>query len=65
VPIEEPNRGHFLTFRSAAAGDIHRALLARNVVTDYRTDRLRFGFGLYHDEEDVARLIDVLGQTLT
>ena len=65
VPIEEPNRGHFLTFRTEAAGSIHRALLARHVVTDYRADRLRFGFGLYHDEEDVARLCAALGRTLT
>jgi selenocysteine lyase/cysteine desulfurase len=34
------------------------------VVTDYRADRLRFGFGLYHDEEDVARLCKVLGEIL-
>ncbi len=33
-------------------------------MTDHRGDRLRFGFGLYHDEEDVARLIGVLGQVL-
>ena len=29
-----------------------------------RGDRLRFGFGLYHDEDDVARLIGVLDQVL-
>ena len=64
VPIAEPQRGHFLTFRTDAAGAIYHQLLARDVITDHRGDRLRFGFGLYHDEEDVARLIDVLGQVL-
>ena len=65
VPLDEENRGHFLTFRTAAAGDLYQALLARNVVTDYRGDRLRFGFGLYHDEADVERLCAVLGQVLS
>jgi selenocysteine lyase/cysteine desulfurase len=49
-------RGHFLTFRSPRAGDIYRALLADDVVTDYRNDRLRFGFGLYHDPDDIDEL---------
>ncbi|MFQ6018235.1 MAG: hypothetical protein ACE5KF_08555 [Kiloniellaceae bacterium] len=62
VPLEEKNRGHFLTFRTPDAGRIYRRLLEENVVTDYRGDRLRFGFGLYHDEEDVERLVHELGQ---
>ena len=64
VPLVEPNRGHFLTFRTAAAGAIYHQLLELNVITDHRGDRLRFGFGLYHDEEDVERLVGVLGQVL-
>jgi selenocysteine lyase/cysteine desulfurase len=43
--------GHFLTFRTPDAGPIHDRLMAANVVVDYRRDRLRFGFGLYHDAE--------------
>jgi len=58
-------RGNFLTFRTPAAGEIYEKLLAQNVITDHRADRLRFGFGLYHDEDDVARLCEVLGQTLS
>lgn len=53
-------RGNFLTFRRDNAGAIHGALLEAGVVTDYRRDRLRFGFGLYQDPTDVAKLIDVL-----
>lgn len=64
VPLAETSRGHFLTFRSEAAGAIHRTLLARKVVTDHRNDRLRLGFGLYHDEEDILRLCRVLRDTL-
>ncbi len=51
-----PERGNFLTFRLARAGEIHRALWDHRVITDHRGDRLRFGFGLYQDEEDVKAL---------
>ncbi len=64
VPLSIAERGHFLTFRTAEAGTIHRRLLAANVVTDYRGDRLRFGFGLYHDEADVQRLCRILAAAL-
>ena len=50
-------RGHFLTLRRADARDLQRRLLEARVVTDARADRLRFGFGLYHVEADVDRLI--------
>jgi selenocysteine lyase/cysteine desulfurase len=65
VPIVEPNRGHFLTFRTADAGSLHHRLLDANIVTDYRGDRLRFGFGLYHDPDDVDRLCEKLRRVLT
>ena len=64
VPLDEANRGHFLTFRTERAGEIHRRLWDRKVITDYRGDRLRFGFGLYHDEADVERLCRRLGEVL-
>ena len=50
-------RGNFLTFRLPDAAAIHAALHAENVITDYRDDRLRIGFGLYHDEADVDELV--------
>jgi kynureninase len=58
VPISEPSRGQFLTFRTDDASAIHDRLLRRNVFTDVRGDRLRFGFALYHDAEDVDRLLE-------
>ena len=64
VPVSEPNRGHFLTFRTADAGRIHDRLLQENVITDYRGERLRLGFGLYHDEADLDRLSAVLKRVL-
>lgn len=56
-------RGNFLTFRSDDAGDVYLRLHERGVVTDHRGDRLRIGFGIYHDEEDVHRLLEVLSAT--
>ena len=61
---EPARRGNFLTFRTPAAGEIYEKLLAQNVITDYRADRLRFGFGLYQDADDVVRLCEVLGKVL-
>ncbi len=66
--LRRPGRdaiGHFLTFRVPDAGPIHDRLMAGNVVVDHRRDRLRLGFGLYHDADRaaayVARIADVLG----
>jgi selenocysteine lyase/cysteine desulfurase len=65
VSVDEPNRGHFLTFRTEAAESIHQRLLEEDVITDYRGDRLRFGFGIYQDEEDLARLCHTLRRVLS
>jgi selenocysteine lyase/cysteine desulfurase len=58
VPLSEPSRGNFLTFRTPDAGAIQARLLAADIVTDHRDDRLRFGFGPYHDDSDVDRLLE-------
>jgi kynureninase len=61
LPGPEVNdRGHFLTFRLADAAGIYEALHVANVITDYRDDRLRIGFGLYHDEADIDELVRTL-----
>jgi selenocysteine lyase/cysteine desulfurase len=47
-------QGQFLTFRFAAE-DVARiavALKQQGIMTDYRGDRLRFGFALYHNAAD-------------
>jgi selenocysteine lyase/cysteine desulfurase len=49
-------RGHFLTFRLPDAAAVHAALHATGVIADYRDDRLRIGFGLYHGDDDVDEL---------
>lgn len=55
VPMSEERRGQFLTFALPDAAAIHATLRAGDVVCDVRGDRLRFGFGLYHDDDDIVR----------
>lgn len=57
---EMEDRGHFLTFRLPDAAAAHRALHDADVITDYRDDRLRIGFGLYHDDGDIDELVRTL-----
>ena len=57
-------RGHFLTFEFDSADETQQlanALKAQNILTDYRGNRLRFGFGLYHtpDYVDLSALSKV------
>lgn len=59
-PRKMADRGNFLTFRTPRAGDLYGSLRARNVVTDYRMNRLRFGFGVAQTAEDVHALAEVL-----
>jgi kynureninase len=59
VPNEE-QRGRFLGFRAAEAAAITAALAAQNVIVDYRGDRLRVGFGIYHEADDAIRLARAL-----
>jgi selenocysteine lyase/cysteine desulfurase len=54
--LEHDERGNFLTWRSARAAAIHEQIATLGIVCDYRHDRLRLGFGLYHDPDDVGRL---------
>jgi selenocysteine lyase/cysteine desulfurase len=64
VPLSETSRGQFLTFQTPRAQEIHALLLAHKVVTDVRGDRLRVGFGLYHDEEDIVRGVERMRSAL-
>lgn len=59
---EVADRGHFLAFRVADADGLCGRLRDRKVIADQRGDRVRFGFGIYHDDGDVellcGRLVD-------
>jgi selenocysteine lyase/cysteine desulfurase len=58
--VADAARGQFLTFRTAQARAISAALKSKQVTTDARDDRLRFGFGPYLDSSDVERLLALL-----
>jgi selenocysteine lyase/cysteine desulfurase len=60
TPRDLERQGNFLTFRFDGAPELHAGLRARNVETDLRADRIRFGFGPYQDEGDVDLLLGVL-----
>jgi selenocysteine lyase/cysteine desulfurase len=57
VPLSNPARGNFLAFQHPEAEHWYRKLHEAGIVTDVRGDRLRVGFGLYHNAEDVDALI--------
>lgn len=57
---EEDRRGRFLAFRTSDSADIARDLAMKNVIVDHRGDRLRIGFGIYHESEDAGRLARAL-----
>lgn len=52
---DEDHHGHFLTFRLPTAEQVSAlasTLQSHRILTDYRGDRLRFGFALYHNASD-------------
>jgi selenocysteine lyase/cysteine desulfurase len=57
-------RGHFLTFQTQNAGDLKSQLEKINIITDYRDDRLRFGFGLYQNKAMIDALYNRLKEAL-
>lgn len=57
------SHGHFFTFRWRSEGsvaeevaELAKQLRNRGIATDYRNDRLRFGFALYHNADDYQRI---------
>jgi selenocysteine lyase/cysteine desulfurase len=64
VPPAGVRRGNFLAFDVDSAEDVHRRIAAQDVTIDRRDRRLRFGFGIYQDPAQVARLLERLGSVL-
>lgn len=58
TPIDTEEHGHFLTYETELAQEIHYRLREQGIITDIRGNRLRFGFGMYHDDGDIKQLID-------
>ena len=61
-PLAGGPHARFLAFRTRQAQRWHDELIALNCITDVRGDVLRIGFGIYQDQEDVDRLVALLGR---
>lgn len=57
TPRSLERQGNFLAFRIPGAAELGRRLREANVDVDWRGDRLRIGFGIYQDEDDVDALL--------
>jgi len=38
----------------------HARLAANNIIVDHRANRLRIGFGIYHEPDDAVRLAEAI-----
>ena len=57
VPPAPFARGNFLTFEVQNAEEIEAHLYSHQILIDRRDNRLRFGFGLYQDENFIEALV--------
>jgi kynureninase len=58
TPPERFPRGNFLAFDLGGAEEVERRLAAHGILVDRRGRRIRFGFGVYHDDAFVDRLLE-------
>ena len=58
TPPERFPRGNFLAFDLDGAEEVERRLAAHRILVDRRGRRIRFGFGVHHDEPFVDRLLE-------
>jgi len=65
LPPSGVERGNFLTFQSQNARHYYQSLHDRKVITDYRGNRLRIGFGIYQDEDDIGSLAAIVNELTT
>jgi kynureninase len=56
-------QGHFVVFQTPDAVALMSELRKQRIIVDARADRLRFGFGLYHDAQSITDLVTRLKST--
>jgi selenocysteine lyase/cysteine desulfurase len=57
--------GHFITLElktAQEAKEIHDWLADEGIITDYRANRLRFGFGLFLTQDDISKASELINQ---
>lgn len=65
LPMAGGRHGHLLAFEVTDAGAVTAALLRRRIIADHRGALVRLGFGVYHDDADIDRLLDRLPSDTT
>ena len=61
-PLGHGPHARFLAFRSPNAQRWHSELMGANCITDVRGEVLRIGFAVYHDDDDVDRLLELIAR---
>lgn len=61
-PLDGNAHARFLAFQGDRAAALQATLLDQQIVTDVRGDVLRIGFAIYHEPQDVERLLEVISQ---
>jgi selenocysteine lyase/cysteine desulfurase len=64
TPMGTTARGHFLCYETPQAAAMQARLAAANIVTDVRGDRIRFGFGCYHTEQEIDAAVVAMARAL-
>ena len=64
TPIGTAEHGHFLCFETPDAAEIQARLAKANITTDVRNQRIRFGFGCYHTEEEIHAAVEMMAKAL-
>jgi kynureninase len=64
VPPAGVRRGNFLVFDVDEAAELNARFKKQQVLIDRRDRRLRFGFGVYHDEDMVHQLVAAVARAL-
>ena len=64
TPMTTPERGHFLCYETPQAAAIQTRLAKAGIVTDVRGNRIRFGFGCYHTEDEIEIAVSAMAGAL-
>jgi selenocysteine lyase/cysteine desulfurase len=64
MPPEGVERGNFLVFDVDGAEALNERFKQQHILIDRRDRRLRFGFGVYHDQDMVHRLVEAVARAL-
>lgn len=64
TPVKTSQHGHFLSFETPDAHALHARFAGAQIISDVRGNRIRFGFGCYHTESDIAEAVAAMARAL-